>query len=78
MGPKVEKKDNESVNSLLRRFRRKCSKSGIKKELKRRRFYLSASEVRKINKSMRERDLMKDQANRKRRQKLIKTRKRRG
>ena len=39
--------DNESFEQALRRFKRKCEKSGILSEVKRRRFYEKPSERRK-------------------------------
>jgi small subunit ribosomal protein S21 len=40
-------RDNESFEQALRRFKRKCEKSGILSEVKRRRFYEKPSEQRK-------------------------------
>ncbi len=40
-------RDNESFEQALRRFKRKCEKSGILSEVKRRRFYEKPSERRK-------------------------------
>lgn len=43
----VRVRDNESFEAALRRFKRKCEKSGILSEVKRRRFYEKPSETRK-------------------------------
>jgi small subunit ribosomal protein S21 len=40
-------RDNESFEQALRRFKRKCEKSGILSEVKRRRFYEKPSDRRK-------------------------------
>ncbi len=40
-------RDNESFEQALRRFKRKCEKSGVLSEVKRRRFYEKPSERRK-------------------------------
>ncbi|MGM0441473.1 MAG: 30S ribosomal protein S21 [Elusimicrobiota bacterium] len=77
-GPKVEKKDRESINSVLKRFRRACSSSGIKNELKKRRFYRPPSEIRKIAKSKKERNSLRRKRKAEHRKERINTRKRRG
>jgi small subunit ribosomal protein S21 len=43
----VTVRDNESFEQALRRYKRKCEKSGILSEVKRRRFYEKPSERRK-------------------------------
>ena len=43
----VTVRDNESFEQALRRFKRKCEKSGILSEVKRHRFYEKPSERRK-------------------------------
>ena len=43
----VTVRDNESFEQALRRFKRKCEKSGILSEVKRRRIYEKPSERRK-------------------------------
>jgi small subunit ribosomal protein S21 len=43
----VRVRDNESFEQALRRFKRKCEKSGILSEVKRRRFYEKPSDRRK-------------------------------
>ena len=40
-------RDNESFEQALRRFKRKCEKSGVLSEVKRRRFYEKPSDRRK-------------------------------
>lgn len=77
-GPKVEKKDRESINSVLRRFRRACSKAGLKTEIRKRRFYRAPSVVRKLKKSRDKRMKLKNKRKAKRIKKLINTKKRRG
>jgi len=45
----VHKKQNETLDDLLRRFRRECSRDGLYTEIKKRRYYLPPS-VRKKQK----------------------------
>ena len=47
---KVELRPNESPESLIRRFRKKVSESGILKDVRRKRWYMSPSEVRRLEK----------------------------
>ena len=47
---KVEKRDNESFNHLIRRFRKKVTRSKVLSENRKRRFYTSPSEERRIAK----------------------------
>lgn len=77
-GPIVAKKDNESLNSVLRRFRRVCSKVGIKMELKKRRFHRTPSELKNIEQSQEKRLNLRNRNKEASRRKHIKTRKRRG
>ncbi len=77
-GPVVRKRDSESVNSLLKRFRRACNKAGIKNELKKRRFYISPSENRNIEKSREKRRKIKDRHKENIKHKRLKTKKRQG
>jgi len=77
-GPSVRKRDNENVSSLLKRFRRECNKAGIKNELKKRRFYLPPSEYKNIANSREKRRKLKDRFKETRREKRVKTIKRRG
>ena len=78
VGPIVKKKDNEAISSVLRRFRRECNKAGIKNELKERRFHITASEMKNVNKSRKRRRIFNDRIREMRIEKQIKTRKRRG
>jgi small subunit ribosomal protein S21 len=39
----VHKKQNETLDDLLRRFRRECSRDGLYTEIKKRRYYLPPS-----------------------------------
>ncbi|MFN2222258.1 MAG: 30S ribosomal protein S21 [Chloroflexota bacterium] len=45
---KVEKRANESDEQLLRRFRKQVSKSRILSDLRRKRWHMSKSEVRRL------------------------------
>lgn len=47
---KVEKRDNESFNQLLSRFRKKVTRSKVLSENRKRRFFTSKSEERRIAK----------------------------
>lgn len=47
---KVELRPNESPESLLRRFRKKVGDSGILQDVRRKRWYMSPSEVRRLQK----------------------------
>jgi len=78
LGPIVKKKDNESIGSILKRFRRECNKAGIKNELKKRRFFLSPSEIKNIKQSKDKRNNIRERMREVMREKVIKTRKRRG
>ena len=40
--------ENESIDSALRRFKRKCSRDGIIGDLRKKEFYVSPSEKRRI------------------------------
>ncbi len=77
-GPLTIKRDNENINSVLKRFRRECNRSGIKNELKRRRFFLSPSVVKNVKISKIKRLRMKDRRRDEKRQEFVKTKKRRG
>ena len=46
--PNIKLRKNETFESLLRRFRRAVEQEGIMAELKKRRYYMSPSEKRKI------------------------------
>jgi small subunit ribosomal protein S21 len=47
---KVELRDNESQQQLLTRFRKKVAKSGRLKDVRRKRWFVSKSELRRIAK----------------------------
>jgi len=47
---KVELRPDESPESLIRRFRKKVSDSGILQDVRRKRWYMSPSEVRRLQK----------------------------
>lgn len=47
---KVKKRDNESFSQLMRRFRKKVTKSKVLSEHRKRRFFTSKSEERRIAK----------------------------
>jgi small subunit ribosomal protein S21 len=46
----VEKKNNESPEQLLRRFRKKVSRSGVMSDFRKKRWHVSKSELRRIEK----------------------------
>lgn len=46
--PLVRVREDESLENALRRFKRKCEKSGVLSELKKRQHYLKPSQKRKI------------------------------
>jgi small subunit ribosomal protein S21 len=47
---KVELRHDESPESLLRRFRKKVNEAGILQDVRRKRWYMSPSEVRRLEK----------------------------
>jgi len=47
---RVELRPNESSESLLRRFRKKVGDSGVLQDVRRKRWYMSPSEVRRLQK----------------------------
>jgi small subunit ribosomal protein S21 len=47
---KVKKRDNESFSQLMRRFRKKVTKAKVLSENRKRRFFTSKSEERRIAK----------------------------
>jgi len=47
---KVELRPDETAENLLRRFRKKVSESGILRDVRRRRWYMSPSEIRRLEK----------------------------
>lgn len=46
----VELRQNESQDQLLKRFRKKVAKSGVMSTVRRKRWYVSKSELRRIQK----------------------------
>lgn len=46
----VEKKNNESPEQLLRRFRKKVSRSGVMSDVRKKRWHVSKSELRRLEK----------------------------
>ena len=48
--PSVELRPNESQEQLLRRFRKKVAKSGVLSTVRRKRWFVSKSELRRIQK----------------------------
>ena len=48
--PTVHLRSNESQEQLLRRFRKKVAKSGVLSTLRRKRWFVSKSELRRIEK----------------------------
>jgi small subunit ribosomal protein S21 len=47
---RVQARPDESAESLLRRFRKMVSESGVLKDVRRKRWYMSPSEVRRLEK----------------------------
>jgi small subunit ribosomal protein S21 len=47
--PKVKLKDGESQQQLLRRFRKKVTRSGVMSEVRKRRWFVSKSEQRRMD-----------------------------
>ena len=45
--PEIKVKDNESLENALRRFKKKCAKSGVLKEVRKREHYEKPSVRRK-------------------------------
>jgi small subunit ribosomal protein S21 len=48
--PSVKKMPNESDENLLRRFRKKVAKAGVMSTIRRKRWHVSKSELRRIQK----------------------------
>ena len=48
--PSVQLRSNESQEALLRRFRKKVAKSGVLSTVRRKRWFVSKSELRRIQK----------------------------
>jgi small subunit ribosomal protein S21 len=47
---RVQLRPDESQESLLRRFRKKVNESGVMRDVRRKRWYMSPSEVRRLQK----------------------------
>jgi len=45
-------RDGESIDRALRRFKQRCQRAGIHRDVKRKSFYLKPSEKRKIAKNL--------------------------
>jgi len=60
---KVEKRDNESFNRLLSRFRKKVTRSKVLSENRKRRFFTSKSEEQRIAKKKAIRKLRRNSLN---------------
>lgn len=58
----VTVKEGEPLEKLIRRFQRECEKAGIRKELKKRRFYMKPSEKKNIAKRKMERKARRKKA----------------
>ena len=58
--PHIKLRKNETFESLLRRFRRAVEQEGIMAELKKRRYYMSPSEKRKIKQKLAEKRRRKE------------------
>lgn len=46
--PRVERRNNEGIDNMLKRFRRQCQDAGIQNEIRKREFYVPPSEKRKV------------------------------
>ena len=60
--PSVKKMPNESDESLLRRFRKKVAKAGVMSTVRRKRWHVSKSELRRIQKKKAIRRMRRRQA----------------
>jgi small subunit ribosomal protein S21 len=64
--PTVKLRPNESQEQLLKRFRKKVAKSGVLSTVHRKRWYVSKSELRRIQKKKAIRRLRRRMVNRRR------------
>lgn len=64
--PKVKRRPNESPEQMLRRFRKKVIKSGILRDARRKRWFVSKSEKRRIEKKKAERRARRRRAKKRR------------
>jgi small subunit ribosomal protein S21 len=62
----VEKKNNETPEQLLRRFRKKVSRSGVMSTVRKKRWHVSKSELRRIEEKKAIRRSRRRQPNRRR------------
>lgn len=62
--PSVTKMPNESDESLLRRFRKKVAKAGVMSTVRRKRWHVSKSELRRIQKKKAIRRMRRKQSQR--------------
>jgi small subunit ribosomal protein S21 len=62
----VEKRNNETPEQLLRRFRKKVSRSGVMGVVRKKRWHVSKSELRRIEKKKAVRRARRNQSNRRR------------
>ena len=60
---KVNKRDNESFSQLMRRFRKKVTRSKVLSEHRKRRFFTSKSEERRIAKKKAIRKMQRNNRN---------------
>jgi small subunit ribosomal protein S21 len=63
---RVELRSNESQQQVLRRFRKKVSKSRVLSDVRRKRWFISKSELKRINKKKAIRKQKRRQRNRRR------------
>lgn len=61
-GISVALRDNESIDSLIRRFKKKFVKSGIMKEIRNKEFYLKPSMRKKLKRREAERTRRREEA----------------
>lgn len=64
--PKVEARSNESPEQLLRRFRKEVMKSKVLADVRRKRWFIPKSELRRIKRKKAERRQRRAQRNRRR------------
>lgn len=62
--PTVKRMPNESDESLLRRFRKKVTKAGVMSTIRKKRWYVSKSELRRMEKKKSIRRLRRNQRTR--------------
>ncbi len=57
--PKVVFRGNESIDDIIKLFKRKCERSGLFKEIKKRKFFVKPSEQRRKQKLEARKKLLK-------------------